>query len=160
MMHDVWGGKPESTGWGPVGPGVGRRIRAQGRSFGTASMQSWLSKIGLRMHGAGEVIVVADVSLPAGGSFPPHASHRDGRDVDLSYGSAVYPTPIGAPVSDTLVVALAETAAAIEQVYVSNGRKQEIEARAKALGVEVPELVVWPGHAMHIHVRLEKDNVV
>ena len=30
-------------------------------------------------------ILVGDISKPAGGHFPPHASHQSGRDVDIGY---------------------------------------------------------------------------
>lgn len=72
----------------PLPDGPGRRIRRRSRSWGRPYMVNNLDRA-LSAYGAaypqGPVVIVSDMSRREGGKLPPHHTHRDGRDVDLSY---------------------------------------------------------------------------
>ena len=72
----------------PLPDGPGRRIRRRSRSWGTetmvASLDRALTEYG-KAYPEGPVVIVSDMSRREGGKLPPHHTHREGRDVDLSY---------------------------------------------------------------------------
>lgn len=68
--------------------GPGYKVRNPKRSWGTflavTQIHDVLSSYGLRFPKAPELLVM-DLSRKGGGRFPPHVSHRQGRDVDIRY---------------------------------------------------------------------------
>ncbi len=72
----------------PMLDGKGRRVRRRSVSWGTALMVKSLDKA-LNVYGdaypEGPVVIVSDMSRRGGGRLKPHHTHREGRDVDLSY---------------------------------------------------------------------------
>lgn len=72
----------------PMMDGPGRRVRRRSVSWGTSLTVHHLDKA-LKAYGAaypeGPVIIVSDMSRRGGGRLKPHNTHREGRDVDLSY---------------------------------------------------------------------------
>ena len=53
--------------------------------WGTLDLLGCLEAVGRDLEGRNISLGIGDLSLRAGGSFPPHASHQNGRDVDLRY---------------------------------------------------------------------------
>lgn len=80
-----------------------------------------------------------DGSRAAGGSFPPHVSHRTGRDLDITRrkGGAEYP----ADDSDVRLF-VAELAPALEVV-----------GSTRPLPVDGVKVSAWDGHSNHLHLR-------
>jgi penicillin-insensitive murein endopeptidase len=78
--------------------------------YGTTEMIATLERVGAHVARAvpGARLSIGDISRPRGGRFSPHRSHRNGRDVDISFywldaeGNVAYPdrfvtaTPEGA----------------------------------------------------------------
>jgi hypothetical protein len=88
-LADVKPGEPDRLYAGvPLMEGPGRRIRRRSRSWGTPWLVNNLDRA-LTAYGKafpdGPPIIVSDISRREGGRLPPHHTHRDGRDVDLSY---------------------------------------------------------------------------
>lgn len=71
-----------------LGPGPGYKILRPGRVWGTNStithLMVQIPKVKRKWRRAPDVIV-GDISRKKGGSFPPHRSHQNGRDVDIGY---------------------------------------------------------------------------
>jgi LysM repeat protein len=69
-------------------PGRHHVVKNPALSWGTAEtvqgIQSAISRYRQR-SGGGPKVHVGDISKKGGGKFPPHASHRDGHDVDMGY---------------------------------------------------------------------------
>lgn len=95
-------------------------------------------------HAAGGVLHVGHASREGGGPFPPHLSHRDGRDVDVGYTGQGYPSPPGATPPAWWVAAV--QAAGVREVFV----RSELVGPLRAAGVNAR---AWPGHATHAHWR-------
>ena len=72
----------------PITDGPGRRIRRRIRSWGIRTTVQSLDRA-LRVYAEafpkGPVVIVSDMSRRMGGRLKPHHTHREGRDVDLSY---------------------------------------------------------------------------
>jgi len=88
-LSDVAPGTEERLYAGiPIVDGPGRHVRRRSRSWGTRTTVESLDAA-LRVYGQaypeGPVIIVSDLSRRDGGKLKPHHSHREGRDVDLSY---------------------------------------------------------------------------
>jgi hypothetical protein len=116
-------------------------------------------------YGLAYELRVADVSTMGGGKLPPHKSHHEGRDVDVSVQGH------GLPVDALPCMLLAFMADPnVRVVYLDHGVQGELHElleRAPELGAELlPELQYplgpgqgmtrirhWPGHADHLHVR-------
>lgn len=95
--------------------------------------------IGMALMGAelarrGLVLEVLDVSREGGGPFPPHVSHRTGRDVDARY------------LDDDAAMIAAMIAARPKLVLTSRGRVEKY----KSAGLPA---IFWPGHTNHVHLR-------
>jgi hypothetical protein len=82
------GSVDELYGGVPLSDGPGRRIRRRSTSWGRGHTVANLDAA-LRTYGSaypeGPVVIVSDLSRRTGGRLSPHHTHRDGRDVDLSY---------------------------------------------------------------------------
>lgn len=92
-------------------------------------------------------IGVGDLSLAGGGPFPPHAGHRQGREVDI------------APVrSDARELPVSIFDAAYSRTWTA--RLVDLFRAEVALDVvlfndaRVPGVVRWPGHDDHLHLRI------
>lgn len=83
-------GRPEGrvAGLIAVTSGPGFVIREPGRAWGTTLTSARLGEVFGAYAGAfpdAPPVAVHDISLPRGGWLPPHASHQNGRDVDIRY---------------------------------------------------------------------------
>ncbi|MGH1345305.1 MAG: M56 family metallopeptidase [Nannocystales bacterium] len=113
----------------------------------------------LRLSSPGAILTVGDLSRRGGGRFPPHKSHRDGREVDL-------PWPVDedgqllAPQAWELLQALAESGS-VEAIVIDGELHEGIReaaiadgATAEALAALLPEPSEDPTHrSRHVHVR-------
>lgn len=121
-------------------------------------------------------IVVADISRHGGGRFPPHRSHRTGRDVDiqlpLALGVARGTVPWRAAEVDwgvawRLVESLVRTGE-VRYIFLARSRQRLLRDAAQRAGATadgIDRIVQFPrraqaavvrhssGHAKHIHVR-------
>lgn len=131
-----------------------------------------------RSFGFSRELVIEDMSHRQGGRFPPHHSHRSGRDVDvelpLKDGVPVgtIPRPISVVNWDAawaLVKAFIETGE-VRYIFLSNSRQTELYRAAKRAGAteaELEEYIQYPhanltafvrhsnGHDKHMHVRFK-----
>jgi murein endopeptidase len=123
-------------------------------------------------------IVIEDMSQRRGGCFPPHHSHRSGRDVDvelpLKVGVAAGTIPRAASLVDwdaawALVKAFVATGE-VHYLFLSRSRQHELYDAARRAGASDQELEEYiqyphhgpvafvrhsPGHVKHIHVRFK-----
>ena len=71
-----------------LGKGKGYRLRfpnnAYGMDYVNRTLRRCVRHVVARFPGTADILI-GDISKPAGGSFPPHASHQSGRDVDIGY---------------------------------------------------------------------------
>lgn len=71
-----------------VGRGKGYRLRFPNAAYTTPFVRKTLRRcarhVAARFPGTADILI-GDASKPAGGFFPPHATHQSGRDVDLGY---------------------------------------------------------------------------
>jgi len=68
-------------------PGPGYVLKTPGHAWGTQRTVALL-RDAVRAYARdndGPKVRIGDLSLPGGGPFPPHLSHREGRDVDIGY---------------------------------------------------------------------------
>jgi murein endopeptidase len=129
-----------------------------------------------RSYGFKRELVIEDMSQHRGGRFPPHRSHRSGRDVDVEL-----PLKAGVPVGTiprepavvnwdaawVLVKSLIATNE-VRYIFLSRTRQDKLYAAAKRAGAteqELEEYIQYPhngltayvrhshGHDKHIHVR-------
>jgi LysM repeat protein len=132
---------------------------------------------------AGPAVRIGDISRRGGGEFPPHLSHRDGRDVDVGYvlkGSAAHVERFVPARRDTLDVArswrLIEAFLAtgeVQMIFVDYGLQALLYEHARKQGMaesELDELFQYPrgkgrGHGIirhwrshdgHFHVRFRE----
>ena len=123
-------------------------------------------------------LVIEDMSQRTGGKFPPHHSHRSGRDVDvelpLKAEIAVGTIPRDPAVVNwdaawALVKALIATGE-VRYIFLSRTRQDKLYAAAKRAGAseaELEEYIQYPhnglfalvrhshGHDKHMHVRFK-----
>ena len=162
--------------------GPGFRVRDPRRSWGTFTavntMNDVFSSYGRRFSKA-PLVEVMDVSRRGGGYFPPHKSHRDGRDVDIryprkkTYRNRVRTTP------ETLSLKRAwylveRFLRSGDVVYIFMDRKLQrtLVEYARSKGVSSEKLDEWfqyprrgpvgivrhdPGHDTHFHVRFNRE---
>lgn len=125
-------------------------------------------------------VVIGDLSLRAGGHFPPHKSHQNGRDVDIwlpvrGSRQSDRPRKLQRPQPDQadwrgtwlLVDALVSTQA-VHKIFLSYHLQAQLYEAARRLGVpesklraiiqypnREPHAIVRhsPDHTRHIHVR-------
>jgi len=137
------------------GPGFYARS-APDRRFGRPETISALQAIGsawARAHPDGPRIGIGDISRRGGGPFPPHASHRNGLDVDIR------------PVRGDR----REEAVRYQLPAYSRALTQELVNLIRANGVLVVQHIFfndpqvtgvrrWPGHDDHLHVRFTQTR--
>jgi len=127
-------------------------------------------------------VVIGDISLPRGGSFPPHVSHTSGRDIDvrliLAPGLDRTTLPASAELVDwdatwSLVHSFLETGH-VTYVFLDFERQAHLRDAAARAGVHARVLDRWfqfpyatnveaivrhePGHRAHLHIRLSCDG--
>jgi len=83
-------GRPEGrvSGLVPITSGPGFEIRTPARAWGTTLTSTRLGEVFggyAATYPEAPPVRVHDISLPRGGWLPPHASHQQGRDVDICY---------------------------------------------------------------------------
>jgi murein endopeptidase len=129
-----------------------------------------------RSYGFERELVIEDMSQHHGGRFPPHHSHRSGRDVDVEL-----PLKVGVPVGTiprqaslvnwdaawSLVKSLIATGE-VRYIFLSRTRQDKLYEAAQRAGAteqELEEYIQYPhhgltayvrhshGHDKHIHVR-------
>lgn len=163
-------------------PGPGYRVRARSRAWGTNATVTRLiaafRKMERRFPGAR--VVIGDLSLKEGGHMPPHVSHQNGRDVDISFyvkgkkalEDWVRVTPATLDAQRTL--ALIEELIAgggVQYVFISYPLQAPLYEQAKKAGWSARKLrqvfqyprgeaavaIVMhePGHNDHFHLRFE-----
>lgn len=144
-------GGASREGWVRLTNEPGLAVRWPARSWTSPAVREVLRIAGQVAVQLGGELQVADAGPPTRGApYPPHRSHRWGRDVDLGYTLDVYPTPAATPVDPRVGQVLAAIADAIEVVYTSAARGVALEG----YGFEVR---TWPGHHDHLHLRLRAD---
>lgn len=138
----------DREGWLQLEDEPGLAVRMPSRSWTSPAVRDVL-----RDAARGVVLQVGDAGPETrGAAYPPHKSHRWGRDIDLGYTEDEYPTPLTTPVSGSIVAALASIAPAIEVVYAG-------PSRLAALTGHGFKVATWPGHDGHLHLRLRSDLV-
>jgi hypothetical protein len=117
-----------------------------------------------RGYGFVRELVIEDMSQHHGGRFPPHHSHRSGRDVDvelpLKDGIAVGTLPLEPAVVNwdatwALVRAFIDTGE-VRYIFLSRSRQVELYNAAKRAGVsasELEEYIQYPNHGLTTFVR-------
>ena len=166
----------------PMPDGLGRRVRSRSKSRGTARMVRDLDQA-LNVYGRafpkGPVVIVSDMSLRGGGRLRPHHTHRDGRDVDLSYvpvpehdngGFLKMTSMVFDPERNwTMLKALVDTGG-VELILMDYQIQKMYHEFAATKGVPAAELARifqyprdkeaevgiirhWDGHRDHMHVR-------
>lgn len=135
-----------------------------------------------RDRGVDAEVVIGDLSLPRGGAFSPHVSHRSGRDIDIRLVLApgldrstipFAPEQVDWPATWALVHSFLETGH-VTYVFLEHGHQAHLRRAAEAAGVH-PDVLdrwfEWPdaydadavirherGHRAHVHVRLDCEG--
>lgn len=145
-------------------------------------IQSAVSKYRARTSG-GPKVHVGDISKKGGGKFPPHKSHRNGRDVDMGYvltGELANETKFRNATKSTLdaartwnlIKAFLDTDG-VRYIFMDYNVQKLLYEYAKSKGMSqdnLAELFQYPrgrrrqygvirhepGHVNHFHVRFEK----
>ena len=132
---------PPGAGPLPAGGPLARLVATPGlvvlrpqSSYSAPETQLGMSRLGASLAARGLALEVLDISREGGGSFPPHVSHKTGRDVDARY------------LADDAALIVAMLVARPRLVLTSRGRVN-IYKRA---GLPA---VFWPGHVGHVHLR-------
>ncbi len=165
--------------------GPGYMVKTPAHAWGTprtiAAIQSAVTIY--RQQGLeGPQVHIGDVSRRVGGPFPPHLSHRDGRDVDIGYvlrgpdaETTRFKTATRSSFDTERSWALLEAFLATDRVryiFVDYGLQRLLYEHAQSLGATDGELEArfqyprgsaanrgvirhWRGHANHFHVRFE-----
>jgi murein endopeptidase len=131
-----------------------------------------------RSYGFSREIVIEDMSQQRGGRFPPHHSHRSGRDVDVEL-PLKDGVPVGTIPRQPSVVNWDATWALVQSfigtgevryIFLSRSRQTELYRAAQRAGAseqELDEYIQYPhdglnafvrhskGHDKHIHVRFK-----
>lgn len=164
-----------ASDWEQLTPAPGLVVRNRNRAWGTpktiASLQRaarrWvelrpsfaLSEIDLR---------VADISKKGGGPLPPHKSHHEGRDADVTLVGLEGKLPI---VALPLMLRVFLEDANVKAIFLDWQRQRQVWDALElnpelGAGLVKPDLQYplaphsgrtrvrhWPGHANHLHVR-------
>jgi hypothetical protein len=146
-----------STPWGSLATGPGIWVRDPARAFVTAATAEAMQLAATVAMAHGGALQVADASRAIFGEpFPPHTSHREGRDVDIGYTlQRVYPTPLDTIADAGFAAVLAALADRLEYVFASQSRRAELLGYAFSAGLTLPKITVWPGHEQHAHLRFK-----
>lgn len=167
-------------------PGPGYVVKAPDHAWGTPRTVRLLQEA-IRSYTrggrGGPKVHVGDISLRGGGVFPPHLSHRHGRDIDIGYvlkGTDADQTRFVSAGRDNLDVArswaLLEALLATGQVhyvFLDYGLQRQFYDHALASGASAQRLAElfqyprgegapygvirhWRGHVNHFHVRFRE----
>lgn len=156
-------------------------IRNPNNSWGTShaieNLQLAIARF-RRDTGYDRELVICDMSRKGGGRFPPHMSHRSGRDVDirLPLRRGVKPGTVPKCIGDVdwdaawgLVQALIQTSQ-VKYIFLSRSRQKFLYRAAKRAGADdslLNAVIQFPrgervavvrhdsGHVKHIHVRFK-----
>jgi murein endopeptidase len=168
----------------PFDPGVYTRRDAT-RSWATTqtirTIQAAFTVL-RRDRGVDAEVVIGDLSLPRGGAFAPHVSHRSGRDVDIRLVLApgldrstipFAPEQVDWAATWALVHSFLETGH-VTYVFLEFGHQAHLRRAAEAAGIHSDVLdrwFQWPdaydatavvrherGHRAHVHVRLDCEG--
>lgn len=167
-------------------PGPGYVVKREDHAWGTPRTIRLLQEAiaGYTRGGrGGPKVHVGDISLRGGGVFPPHLSHRDGRDVDIGYvlrgADADTLRFVGAERGNLDVArswALIEAILASGRVHyifmdyglqrifyehaaaagASPQRLDELLQYPRGEGVSAGVIRHWRGHRNHFHVRFRE----
>lgn len=163
-------------------PGPGYVIKTPAHAWGTQRTVALL-RDAVRAYARdndGPKVRIGDLSLPGGGPFPPHLSHREGRDVDIGYilrgpnANARYfhdvtATNLDEPRTWALIEAMLATGE-VAYIFMDYEIQKRLYAHAEANGVESDRLgslfqypngrrasrgIIrhWRSHRGHFHVR-------
>ncbi|HYG58705.1 MAG TPA: penicillin-insensitive murein endopeptidase, partial [Symbiobacteriaceae bacterium] len=137
---------------GDQGPGWYRYVVSDSdSSWGTAHTVATLHEVGRRWQSQGYKLRIGinDISLPHGGYFPPHASHRNGRDADLR---PMRNDGAEAPVTWKMAAYSRQlTQALVDQLWATGEVELIFFNDPSVRGVQH-----WPGHDDHLHVRFKR----
>ena len=164
-------------------PGPGYVVKNEDHAWGTPRTIRLLQEAIRRYTGGGRggpKVHVGDISRHGGGVFPPHLSHRHGRDIDIGYvlrGADAevvrFVTASGENLDVARSWALIEAILASEQVhyvFMDYGLQRTLYEHAMAAGTSPQRLAElfqyprgegasagvirhWRGHRNHFHVR-------
>lgn len=138
----------EVNGWSQLGDLPGLRVHKPAYSWTTPAVARVMQEAGLAAQALGGELQLGDIGQKKRGVvFPPHESHRWGRDVDIGYNFKKYETGAGEEVDPRVVEALAAIAPWIDRVGVN-------ASRAAAFKGAPYKVSVWDGHMGHLHLRL------
>lgn len=164
--------------------GPGRKIRRRGKSWGRRNLVLNLDKALTaygRAYPEGPVVIISDMSKRHGGKLPPHHTHREGHDVDLSYVPIPKHDNGGFLMMDeryfdvdrnwTFVKAMLDTNAVVT-ILMDHSLQELLFKKARSEGIppkelrrifqyprskerEVGLIRHWDGHRDHMHVRFK-----
>jgi len=165
----------------PLPPGPEYTIKAEAFAWATPRTLALL-RDAIHTYAGGRSVPrvhVGDISRKGGGPFPPHLSHREGRDVDIAYVLHAPRTRFAVATERTLdrghtwelLQALLDTRAVI-YVFIDYEVQRLLYEHAASLGVDEVTLERlfqfpygrraargvfrhWKGHRDHFHVRFE-----
>lgn len=144
----------ERSGWIQLGDGPGLDVRSANQAWTTPAVAHVLEVAGLAAQALGGTLRIGAIGQKArGAEFPPHKSHRWGRDADIAYTFTAYPTPPDVAVDPRVVEALTTIAPWIEVVGVN-------EARLAAFAGAPFKVSPWDGHKQHLHLRLRSELTI
>ena len=166
-------------------PGPGYVIKTPGHAWGTQRTVALL-RDSVRAYARdidGPKVRIGDLSLPGGGPFPPHLSHREGRDVDIGYilqgpnKDALYfhnvnDNNLDEPRTWALIEALLATGE-VAYIFMDYEIQKRLYAHAESSGVSSDRLrslfqypngrrasrgIIrhWRSHRGHFHVRFRR----
>lgn len=159
--------------WQQMQSTPGMRVRAPSRSWATPQTAFSLYRAADRFASQaaegylGEPrLVLWDVSRQGGGALPPHRSHADGRDADITFEGREGLSPIALPL--LLKVLLMDDN--VQSIFLDWNKQGQAwhaaDVNPEIFGGIQPELQYplaphsgrtrvrhWPGHADHLHVR-------
>ncbi len=169
----------------PDGPGY--QVRVQGNAYGTNDtvtlLMTCLPKVKKKWKNAPEILV-GDLSREHGGRFPPHRSHQNGLDVDISYFHNVRPAPdyfreatpgtLDAEKTWFLLKTFIDTGR-VDYIFVDYSLQKALYDEAKKRGAKAKQLDQWfqypngkgmgeglirhsPSHKNHFHIRFIHDQ--
>lgn len=168
----------------PMPPGPEYVLKSPDTAWGTPRTIATLREAirGYARYHGGPLVRVGDISLPGGGPFAPHVSHREGRDVDLGYVLRgrdddlrfipVHEGNLDLGRTWALLESLLETGE-VAYVFMDYDVQRLLYAHAEATGVprdrlddlfQYPRgrrashgvLRHWKGHRGHFHVRFAR----
>ena len=155
-------------------------IRSKSKAWGTPAMIHTILSAAARFHeyvpafGLSETKMrIADISKKGGGALPPHVSHHQGRDVDVTIRSVAEEKlpAVALPLllrafledDDDNIKAIALSRPRQEQVWwaleanpeldPSGLVKRELQYPLRGGGMKIRN---WRGHGNHIHVRTHR----